>query len=766
MPGAEARALGRVLALYSLVGVLSGLIAVLFTFAVEWAGELLLLATAGIDPSARAWEDAGTDVLSLPTGARWWVLIVPALGGLASGLLCARFAPEALGPGTAGVIDAYHRRGGLVRRRVPLVKSIASALTIGSGGSAGVEGPIGYVTAGMASVLGGFFKVSPSERRVLLMAGFAAGIGAVFHAPMAASIFAAEVLYRELDIEHEVLVPAILASTMAFGVYGAALGWEPIWLVPPVALSGAAELIPYLFLAVFVAGAGALYVNLNHAVRRRIGQASALPLWARPAIGGLMVGAIGLFVPQAVGTGYGIGQLAIDGSVGIGALLLLAGAKMATSALTASSGGSGGLFAPSLVIGAALGGTVAAATNLLDAHLGTGLHVRPAAFAVVGMAGFFANVVNAPLSTVIMVSELAGDYRLLVPTLWVCAIAWFFNRRLHLHEDQVRSRLEAPGHLADMMDAVLRRISVGDAIRPTRRQPVTVRPDTRLRELVQLFASTAQGVFPIVDADGAMHGVVDGRLLRRTVAEEGIDEVLIADDFHSPALTAHVEDSLYEAVTRMTASGYDEIVVVDSDGQQRVAGILSRREVVTAYHRRMLVTAPSPEVADDGSEPDQAPPAAEPVDLFSAIERGGVLVGLPVIGRDQALLEIVRVAQLPEGCDRAHLQNLLLEREDLSSTNIGDGVALPHPQTDGMEGLGQPRIVMALLRRAIPWGDPTAPPVQTVCMLLAPSGDTHLRLLGQLARALSDPALRQLLSSQAPPKAILARLRELAPPPG
>lgn len=751
-PTAEARRLGRLLAMGGLVGLVAGLAAVAFVFIVDLAGTLLLEAATGIKPTGHGALVASE--LSMPSGRRWFVLIVPAIGGALSGLLSARFAPEAMGTGTGSVIDTYHRRGGVVRRRVPWIKAVASALTIGSGGSAGVEGPVGHIAAGFGSVLGRALKVSAAERRVMLMSGFAAGIGAVFHAPMAASIFAAEVLYRELDLEHEVLVPAIISSTFAYAIFGIVHGWDPIWQIPPIRFDDALQLVPYLALAVAVAAGGRLFIGLEKLVRRRIGKAERIPLWLRPAVGGLGVGLIGLFIPQALGVGYGIAQAAIDGQVGLLTLAVFVIAKMATSTLSAGSGGSGGLFAPSLVIGAAIGGTVAAATQIVA----PGLHVDPAAFAIVGMAGFFAGVINAPLSTVIMVSELAGTYRLLVPTLWVSAISWFVNRGGGLYPEQPKSRLEAPSHLADMMGAVLRRITVRQAMDPSRPPPLTVAPETPLRTLVQHFAQTAQGVFPIVDPTGRMTGVVDGRELRRVLGEVGVDELLIARDFRVPALTARPDATLREVVGRMTASGFDDVVVVDDADAERLVGILSRREIINAYHRRMLQTAP-----ETGERPVVTAPvdAGERTDLVAALRRGDE-VGIDARTREEALAAMVRMARLPAECDRDRLLRLVLDREALGSTSVGDGLAIPHPQTDDLAGLGAPLLVIGLLRRPVPWGEGgRAAPVDTVCMLIAPSGHLHLSLLGALARALSDPTLRALLRRRAGRKALLARLTQL-----
>ncbi|MEZ4265531.1 MAG: chloride channel protein [Myxococcota bacterium] len=751
-----ARQLGRMLAMYGLVGIVAGLVAALFQWGVLALGDLLLLSTTGVNPSATGW-DSGPVSASLPDASRFWVLLIPTVGALVAGLVSARFAPETMGSGTDLVIDAYHRQSGRLRRRVPWVKLISSTATVGSGGSAGVEGPVGAIAAGVGSFIGRVLNVDVADQRRLLMAGFAAGIGAIFHTPMGASILAAEVLYRDLDIEHEVLVPAIIASTVAYGIFGVVAGWEPVWLIPPVDFGSVLELGPYLVLAFAAAFGGRLFIHINRQVHQHLGARRSVPLWLRPAIGGVLVGAIGLFVPQALGGGYGIAQAAIDGSAPFWVLLFLALTKMVSTAFTAGSGGSGGLFTPSLVIGAAIGGAIGLATNLVWPSL----NVNPAAFAIVGMAGFFSSVLNAPISTVIMVSEISGSYRLLVPTLWVAIIAWSLDRRNTLSDAQVDSRLEAPGHLADMMDAVLRRIQVRDALNLEGPATVTVPPSMHLRELVAIFASSQQAVFPVVEGE-RLRGVVDGRQLRRTLGAVGIDDVLIARDFQAKALTTQLGASLYDAVVAMAASGYDDILVVEDDDATRLVGILSRREIVNAYHRRMLETAQSaspPASARSSETGGSAAPAA--TNLVAALERGGLLVGIDGKGRTEILRKIVARADLPGNCERSALVERLLERESLGSTNIGGGIALPHPGTHALGGLAEPRVFIALLKRPRPWAEDDSEQVDTVCMLLAPEGEVHLALVGALARSLMDPALQALLRGRASTPAIMARFREL-----
>jgi mannitol/fructose-specific phosphotransferase system IIA component (Ntr-type)/CBS domain-containing protein len=526
--------------------------------------------------------------------------------------------------------------------------------------------------------------------------------------------------------------------------------------LPPVGFENGLQLLPYLGLAIVLSVAAIAFIVLFKNIRARLGRSATIPLWARPALGGLAVGLVGLWIPSAMGSGYTIIGTALHGNVGIILLIVLAVAKMLTSAFTVGSGGASGLFAPSLVIGGALGGAV----GILAADLWPALEITPAAFVVVGMAGFFAAVIKAPISTVIMVSEIAGNYRLIVPTLWVCVLTWLLTRQQVLYPEQIPTRMDAPARLSDMMGAVLHRIRVGVALGKRAQHVITVPPEMPLRELVKHFAASDQAIFPITDVDTQkLLGVVDGRQLRRTIGERGVDTLLIANDFQMPASTITHEDTLHEAITRMTSSGFDELVVVDSERRDQVIGIISRRMVITTYHQRMLDQTP-----DDDTKSSESgllrPEAANRQALADAISRGGMIKGLNAQSPAEALKQIIERAALPEDCDRDSLVALLLEREALGSTGVGDGFAVPHPHAEELGTIREPYVVIGLLKKPVEWDSYDGKPVDTVCVLLCESGSTHLALLGQLARCLTDPAVRKLLSARAPLKQLVAQIRK------
>ncbi|MGB9625396.1 MAG: chloride channel protein, partial [Phycisphaerae bacterium] len=309
IPSNEHRRLLRLLALCVLVGVVAGLGAVVFYYVLKLADFLFMTCLVHRPPSF-----AGHEGPIFQTGGaagpmrRWLLLIVPAIGGLVSGIIVFTIAPEAEGHGTDAAIEAYHFKGGAVRGRVPLVKMISSAITIGSGGSGGREGPIAQIGAGFGSAVARLLRLPPHERRTLMAAGMGAGIGAIFHAPLAGAIFAAEVMYRELDIEHEILVPTFIASIIAYAVFGSVFGFHPLFVTPDYVFDHPLVLLPFTVLALVCAGGAALYVTAFYGTRRLILHRLPIPNHVKPAIGGLLTGIIGFFLPDALGTGYGVVQ--------------------------------------------------------------------------------------------------------------------------------------------------------------------------------------------------------------------------------------------------------------------------------------------------------------------------------------------------------------------------------------------------------------------------------------------------------------------------
>jgi CIC family chloride channel protein len=440
------------------VGVVAGLGAIAFHFCTQWVSHYALAAIAGYVAA----EPAGENLMFPPPAdiafSPWWLLAVITIGGLLSGLLVFSVAPEAEGHGTDAVIDAFHNRGGAMRARIPLVKLIASALTIGTGGSAGREGPIAQIGAGFGSLLGGWLKLTPRDRRILLAAGMGAGIGAIFRAPLAGALFAGEILYRDADIETDVIIPAMIATLIAYVTYSlslpAAVRFEPLFGANlQFRLESYWELVPLGVLACLLSVAAIAYIRLFYATVHLFRRVPG-PKHLHPAMGALLTGIAALIAWYACGqdpralavlsSGYGALQVALANPMqfGFGLLLTIGLLKMVTTSLSIGSGGSGGVFGPSIVIG----GCLSAAVGLGLHHLWPGLVRQPEIYGLVGMAGFFAACAHAPICTILMISEITGDYQMLLPTMWVSSICFLLNRRWTLYIQQVPTRADSPAH--------------------------------------------------------------------------------------------------------------------------------------------------------------------------------------------------------------------------------------------------------------------------------------------------------------------------------
>ncbi len=599
----ELHAVSRTVGLSSLVGLVAGCGAILFQYLCQAGTHVFLDRLAGL----RMEGPAGEVALIAPgdTPFRPWMIpIVAGLGGLVTGWLVRRFAPEAGGHGTDEAIDAFHRRGGHIRGRVPIVKTIASAITLGSGGSGGREGPIAQIGAGFGSFLATKLGLGERDRRVLLAAGVGAGVGSIFRAPLAGALFASEVLYADPEFEPDAIIPAAISTIVAYCVFSLKFGFGSLFDTPRFTFHSVEELLPYSILALVVALAAGLFVKLFYGVHGLFARLR-MPAVLKPALGGVLTGCLALLLHSllrdvraldVLSFGYATIQHAMRGELPLMLLLAVAFGKMLTTSCSIGSGGSGGVFGPSMVIGGALGGAV----GLLAQQWLPGVVTQPGAFVVVGMAGFFSAAANTPISTLVMVSEMTGNYQLLLPALWVCALAYLFGRRWSLYRHQVASRLDSPAHRGAILGGILRALRVRDVIGG--RKLHTLRQDALLPDVIQTCMTSSQHCFPVVDRGGRMTGVVTLAQVRQFLDEGGDGVPAIAHDLASlPAATLSPDDDLDRALQRLMALEVEDLPVVDTHGDGKVLGILSRRDIIAAYARRRH---------DTGSPPDVVPASA------------------------------------------------------------------------------------------------------------------------------------------------------------
>jgi CIC family chloride channel protein len=588
----------RLMGLSLVVGVISGLGAVAFFVACQVVFHYSLDLFAGYHPPGPGGEPAVLPSSDTPFRP-WMLLVLPTIGGILSGVLVYTLAPEAEGHGTDSAIAAYHRHQGRIRPRVPLIKLVASALTLGSGGSGGREGPIAQIGAGFGSFLGGTLRLRPAERRVLMAAGMGAGIAAIFRAPLAGSLFAAEVLYRSPDFESEVIIPAGLASVIAYSTFGLVFGWEPLFSLSPTLLreltfTDPLRLLPYLLLALCMVVLAMLYTRTFYSVSYLFHRLPLMP-HVKPAIGAFLSGLVGLVLYLILGQqqvlavlsfGYGILQDAMRSSSAVEpswffALILLAvaGGKIVTTALTIGSGGSGGVFGPSMVIGGCGGG----ALGIVLHKLWPGLVPQPASFVIVGMAGFFAAAAKTPFSTLVIVSEMTGGYNLLLPALWVCALSFLLSDEQSIYSSQIESRALSPAHQGDYVRTVLAGLRVGQFVTPRAEVPV-LRPGDRLARILDALSNTTYHALPVADEQDRLLGVVSLEEVHLASQSPHLRELALAADVMRGDVTPlRPEDRLDQAIELFADSDLMALPVVE-DGT-RVVGVVKRADIATTYLR-------------------------------------------------------------------------------------------------------------------------------------------------------------------------------------
>ena len=450
----------RLLAEAAFLGGIGALAAQAFAWALRACEYLFLLRLGGYRPPALPGEGG---VLQQSIGAHgpWLIPLATSLGGLLSGLLVYNFAPEAEGHGTDTVVRAFHRAGGFIRARVAPLKLVASAITIGSGGSAGREGPTALIGAGIGSIYATLGHRREEERRAIVLMGMAAGLSAIFRSPIGAAFFAVEVLYGNMEFESGLLLYAMLASVVAYGLNGLFVGWKPLFYFP----TGQIKLTTFGFAWFGVLGTlGGLVATLLPVVFYRLRdlfRALPVPAALNPAIGGFGVGLLALKFPQILGGGYGWIQEAIDGRLAVKLLIILLFLKILAFALTVSSGGSGGVFAPTLFAGAMLGGFLAAL-----------LHLPTAAFVVVGMVAVFGAAAHVPIASLVMVAEMTGGYELLPAAGFAVVLSYLIQTHLSaqlkyrsLYEAQVLGRAQSPALYPENVEMALRILSAGNVPR-------------------------------------------------------------------------------------------------------------------------------------------------------------------------------------------------------------------------------------------------------------------------------------------------------------
>jgi CIC family chloride channel protein len=558
-----------------IVGLGTGLGAVAFRYliqGVEWVGyDWFPVITAG-------WGKA-------------YVLIIPAIGGLIVGPLVYFFAREAKGHGVPEVMEAVALRGGRIRPIVAVVKSLASAISIGSGGSVGREGPIVQIGSALGSSLGQKLGLSDDRIRNLVACGAAGGIAATFNAPIAGVVFALEIILGEFSVKYfsSVVVSAVTASVIGRAVFGDI----PAFHIPiDYGINSLWEFAFYPVLGLAAAIVGAGFVYLLYWSEDVFDNWKSVPEWVQPAIGGVLLGVVALSypaltgitwdrMPQVYNVGYEIIESALANQLALGAVLILLVLKMIVTSLTLGSGGSGGVFAPALFMGAMFGTAFELVVNMLF----PGVAAPPGAYALVGMAALFAATAHAPLTAVLILFELTGDYKIMLPLMFTVVIATLFAQKLLKGESIYSLKLTRRGvriqHGRDV--DVLQGVLVNEVMT---RDIHTITKDVNLKGLSRVFNKTRHHGIAILDGQGKLWGMVTISDLEYAIHNGKALSITTVGEIGTPyekLSMIYPDESIGDALNKMSRRGFGRLPVISRDDSRHLLGLVQRRDIVESY---------------------------------------------------------------------------------------------------------------------------------------------------------------------------------------
>ncbi len=510
----------------------------------------------------------------------FWKLVVPALGATVAAPLIYFLAREAKGHGVPEVMESIALRGGAIRPRVVVVKAVASALSIGSGGSVGREGPIVQIGAALGSTLGQILRLPGRQMRTLVGCGAAAGIAAAFNAPIAGALFAVEIILGDFAVPQ--FSPIVISSVVATVISRYFVGDFPAFIVPGYQLASPFELLPYMLAGAVAGLVGVCFIVVLYACEDFF-DGLRIPNLLKLPVGGLAVGAIGIFLPHVFGVGYSTINAALVGNLPALLLAVLLFAKIAATSLTLGSGGSGGIFAPSLFLGAMAGG-----------FLGTLVHqafpastASSGAYALVTMGAVVAATTHAPITAIVMIFELTKDIAIIPPLMAACVISTLVATFLK-HDSIYTLKLRRRG--IDMFPEeepnVLKTLFVGELVDP---EPEVLSPSATFAEVLDLAVRSSHSEFYVVDSNRRLLGAISLSALRRLILEqETLRNVVVAADLlDSDRPTVNENDDLDLALRLMTQARLGALAVVHSSGSGELVGCIDQRSVIEAYNREI-----------------------------------------------------------------------------------------------------------------------------------------------------------------------------------
>lgn len=565
---------GIVVATALIVGVGAGLGSVLFKTLVEVVQKF-------------AFSDVASFLAAIHP---WHYVLIPLVGGLITGPIIYHFAREAKGHGVPEIMEAVALRGGRIRPQVGLVKAVASAICIGTGGSVGSEGPIAQIGASLGSTVGQFLKLNEERTKTLVACGAAGGIAAIFNAPIAGAIFAMEVILNRLNTLYfgAVVISAVIADATAHIFIGNKRAFE----IPQYNMQSPWELLLYALLAVIAAFASVGFSRTLYNAED-IFEAMKIPEWVKPAVGAILLGLLGMLtyktangIPRGFGVGYETITPALFGQLAAGMTLALLFIKYLATLFTLGSGNSGGIFAPSLFMGSMLGATYGKWATSVFPNITSDV----GAYALVGMAAFFSGATHAPMTAILILFEMTNNYQLILPLMLATVLSTILSRILSKDSIYTLKLTRRGIQLSNTQDIdVMQGVSVGEVM-TTNFEIVSM--DLSLKDLAELFEKTHRHGFPVLNNESKLLGIVSIGDLERAIQSGGFGNRIVSDIATTQGLlVAYPDEPMWKALYRLSSHNIGRLPVVESEGSRNMVGLIRRQDVIKAYDRAITKKA-------------------------------------------------------------------------------------------------------------------------------------------------------------------------------
>ena len=521
------------------------------------------------------------NLLDVIQSTPWYLRIaIPAFGGLVIGPVVYFLAREAKGHGVPEVMEAVALRRGVIRKRIVFIKTLVSGVCIATGGAVGREGPIVQIGSALGSSIGQLLRVSGDRIRTLVGCGAAAGIAATFNAPIAGTMFALEIILGDFGLA--TFSPIVISAVVATAVSRHYLGDDPAFIVPAYELVSAWEFPMYVVLGLFCALVAVGFIILLYRFED-IFETLKFPEYLKAVLGGLILGTMGLLFPQVLGIGYGTIDHSLLAQLSWWLMLILIPYKIAATSITIGSGGSGGIFAPSLFMGAMAGGFFGTIVH----NIFPTVTASPGAYSIVGMGAVVSATTHGPLTAILMLFEMTGDYKIILPLMMACIISSLAGGRL-LRESIYTMKLMRRGVdiRAGKEVNVLKSMNVRDVMNP---HVESVSEDLSLGELAQKIAKSKYNSFPVLNGEDQLTGILSFVDYHDAAFDENLKDLVVAKDLATTdVVTVSVDDNLYDALEKITSKDFSILPVVAPDDRSRLVGALSRRDIIGAYHKAVV----------------------------------------------------------------------------------------------------------------------------------------------------------------------------------